>query len=93
VAHSLAWPTRLPSTLIRIEINRPNLNIDELTAYALVKHIAGVPDSEIQEDIVRMLKNNGWKEAAILLIISEVSRRAKGMAETKGSLKSPPKAP
>ena len=76
-----------------MEIDRPNLNVDELTAYASAKHMAGVPDSEIQEDIVRMLKNDGWKEAAILPMISEVSRRAKGVAETKGSPKSPPKAP
>jgi len=74
-----------------MEANRPNLNVDELTAYASAKHLAGVPDGEIQEDIVQMLKSDGWKDAAILPMINEVSRRTKGVAETKGSPRSPPK--
>ena len=39
--------------------NLPNLNADELSAYASAKHLAGVPDEEIREDIVRMLKSDG----------------------------------
>ena len=74
-----------------MEANRPNLNVDELTAYASAKHLAGVPDGEIQEDIVQMLKSDGWKDAAILPMINEVSRRTKGVAEIKGSPRSPPK--
>jgi hypothetical protein len=73
--------------------NLPNLNADELSAYASAKHLAGVPDEEIREDIIRMLKNDGWKEAAIVPMINEVARRTKGVAETKGSPRSPPKAP
>ena len=76
-----------------MEDNLPNLNADELSAYASAKHLAGVPDEEIREDIVRMLKNDGWKEAAIIPMINEIARRTKGAAETKGSPRSPPKAP
>jgi hypothetical protein len=39
--------------------NLPNLNADELSAYASAKHLAGVPDNKIQQSIVQMLKNNG----------------------------------
>lgn len=70
----------------------PNLNADELSAYASAKHLAGVPGDEIQWSIVRMLENDGWKEAAIAPMISEIARRTKGVTETKGSPKSPPKA-
>jgi hypothetical protein len=38
--------------------NVPNLNADELSAYALVKHISGVSDNEIREGIIRMLKDD-----------------------------------
>jgi hypothetical protein len=72
--------------------NLPNLNADELSAYASAKHLAGVPDNEIQRSIVQMLKNDGWKEAAIAPMINEIARRTKGVAETKGSPRSPPKA-
>jgi hypothetical protein len=72
--------------------NLPNLNADELSAYASAKHLAGVPDEEIREDIVRMLKSDGWKDAAITPMINEIARRTKGVAETKGSPRSPPKA-
>ncbi|RYO56736.1 hypothetical protein AA0116_g9181 [Alternaria tenuissima] len=75
-----------------MEDNVPNLNADELSAYASAKHLAGVPGDEIQWSIVRMLENDGWKEAAIAPMISEIARRTKGVTETKGSPKSPPKA-
>lgn len=39
-----------------------------------------------------MLKNDGWKEAAIAPMINEIARPTKGVAETKGSPRSPPKA-
>jgi hypothetical protein len=39
--------------------NLPNLNANELLAYASAKHLAGVPNKEIREDIIRMLKNDG----------------------------------
>ena len=69
----------------------PNLNADELSAYASAKHLAGVPDDEIQRDIVQMLKNDGWKEAAIAPMINEIARRTKSVAgareSPKGSLK------
>jgi hypothetical protein len=38
--------------------NVPNLNADELSAYASVKNISGVSDDEIREGIIRMLKDN-----------------------------------
>ena len=72
--------------------NLPNLNADELSAYASAKHLAGVPDEEIQESIVQMLRSDGWKDAAITPMINEIARRTKGVAETKGSPRSPPKA-
>jgi hypothetical protein len=31
-----------------------------------------------------MLRDDGWKDAAITLMISEIARRTKGVAETKG---------
>jgi hypothetical protein len=72
--------------------NPPNLNLDELSAYASAKHLAGVPDDEIYANIVRMLKEDGWKEAAITPMMNEVARRTKGVAETRGSPRSPPKS-
>jgi hypothetical protein len=72
--------------------NIPNLNVDELSAYASAKHLSGVSDEEIQESIIRMLRDDGWKDAAITPMISEIARRTKGVAETKGSPRSPPKA-
>jgi hypothetical protein len=60
------------------------LNVDKLSAYALAKHLLGVSDEEIQESIIRMLRDDGWKDAAITLMISEIARRTKGVAETKG---------
>jgi hypothetical protein len=71
--------------------NAPNLNIDELAAYASTKHLSGVPDSAIKESIIKMLKDDGWKDAAIAPMISEIARRTKGVAESKGSPRSPPK--
>jgi hypothetical protein len=72
--------------------NAPNLNLDELAAYASAKHLSGVSDTEIQESIIKMLKDDGWKDAAIAPMISEIARRTKGVAESKGSPRSPPKA-
>jgi hypothetical protein len=72
--------------------NTPNLNVDELSAYASAKHLSGVSDEEIQGNIIRMLRDDGWKEAAITPMINEIARRTKGVAETKGSPRSPPKA-
>jgi hypothetical protein len=72
--------------------NLPNLNADELSAYASAKHLAGVPDEEIQQSIVQMLRSDGWKDAAITPMINEIARRTKEVAETKGSPRSPPKA-
>ncbi|KAI1666497.1 hypothetical protein L13192_08741 [Pyrenophora tritici-repentis] len=71
--------------------NLLNLNVDELSAYASAKHLTGVPDKEIQQNIVQMLKDDGWKDAAITLMINEIARRTKGVAETKGSPRSLPK--
>jgi hypothetical protein len=69
--------------------NAPNLNADELSAYASAKHLAGVSDEEIREDIVRMLRSDGWKEAAIAPMINEIARRTK---EARESPKGSPKA-
>jgi hypothetical protein len=71
--------------------NVPNLNVDELSAYASAKHLAGVPDAEIQENIAQMLRSDGWKDAAITPMINEIARRTKGIAETKGSPRGPSK--
>ena len=71
----------------------PNLNVDELSTYASDQHLAGVSDDQIYKEIVQMLRNDGWKEAAITPMINEVARRSKGVAETKGSPQSPPKVP
>ncbi|KAK1907478.1 hypothetical protein P3342_000399 [Pyrenophora teres f. teres] len=60
-----------------MEDNLPNLNADELSAYASAKYLAGVPDDQIYQEIVQMLRNDGWKEAAIAPMINEVARRTK----------------
>ena len=39
-----------------------------------------------------MLKDDGQKDAAIALIISEIARQTKGVAKGKGLLRSPLKA-
>jgi hypothetical protein len=39
--------------------NTPNLNADELSAYASAKHLSGVSDLEIQASIIQMLKDDG----------------------------------
>ncbi|KAK1912987.1 hypothetical protein P3342_004923 [Pyrenophora teres f. teres] len=54
-----------------MEDNLPNLNADELSAYASAKYLAGVPDDQIYQEIVQMLRNDGWKEAAIAPMINE----------------------
>jgi len=69
--------------------NVPNLNVDELSAYASAKHLAGVSDRDIQEDIVQMLRSDGWKDAAIAPMINEIARRTK---EARESPKGSPKA-
>jgi hypothetical protein len=71
--------------------NVPNLNADELSAYASAKHISGVSDDEIREGIIRMLKDDGWKDAAITPMINEIARRTTSMAETTEPPSSPPK--
>jgi hypothetical protein len=74
-----------------VEDNIPNLNVDELSAYASAKHLSGVSDERIRESIIQMLKDDGWKDAAITPMINEIARRTKGVAETKGSPRSPPR--
>jgi hypothetical protein len=39
--------------------NIPNLNVDELSAYASAKYLSDVSDEEIQESIIRMLRDDG----------------------------------
>jgi hypothetical protein len=39
--------------------NVPNLNADEPSAYALVKHLLGISDNKIRESIIMMLKEDG----------------------------------
>jgi hypothetical protein len=58
---------------------------------ATAKHISGVSDNEIREGIIRMLKDDGWKDAAITPMINEIARRTTGMAETTEPPSSPPK--
>jgi hypothetical protein len=72
--------------------NPLNLNLDELLAYVSAKYLAGVLDDEIYANIVRMLKEDGWKEAAITPMMNEVARRTKGVVEIRGSLRSPLKS-
>ncbi|KAK1908803.1 hypothetical protein P3342_009654 [Pyrenophora teres f. teres] len=75
-----------------MEDNLPNLNADELSAYASAKYLAGVPDDQIYQEIVQMLRNDGWKEAAIAPMINEVARRTKEAGSkriTTGATESP----
>ncbi|KAH8622034.1 hypothetical protein IG631_23140 [Alternaria alternata] len=58
-----------------MEINVPNLNVEELAAYATAKSQAGVLDEEILREITQMLREDGWKEAAIGLTIEAVVKR------------------
>ncbi|KAK1916467.1 hypothetical protein P3342_004286 [Pyrenophora teres f. teres] len=76
-----------------MEDNLPNLNADELSAYASAKYLAGVPDDQIYQEIVQMLRNDGWKEAAIAPMINEVARRTKEAGEARESPQEPPKVP
>jgi hypothetical protein len=65
--------------------------VDELSAYASAKHLLGVSDERIRESIIQILKDDGWKDAAITPIINEIARRTKGVAETKGLPRSLPR--
>ncbi|EFQ91144.1 hypothetical protein PTT_12101 [Pyrenophora teres f. teres 0-1] len=44
-------------------------------------------------EIVQMLRNDGWKEAAIAPMINEVARRTKEVGEARELLQEPPKVP
>ncbi|KAB2111388.1 hypothetical protein AG0111_0g1935 [Alternaria gaisen] len=55
--------------------NVPNLNVEELAAYATTKSQAGVSDEEILREITQMLREDGWKEAAIGPTIEAVVKR------------------
>lgn len=59
-----------------MEINVPNLNVEELAAYATAKSQAGVSDEEILREITQMLREDGWKEAAIGPTIEAVVKRS-----------------
>lgn len=59
-----------------METNVPNLNVEELAAYATAKGKAGVPDEEILREITQMLREDGWKEAAINPTIEAVVKRS-----------------
>ena len=41
-----------------MEINVPNLNVEELAAYATAKSQAGVSDEEILREITQMLRED-----------------------------------
>ena len=41
-----------------MEINVPNLNVEELAAYAAAKNQAGVSDEEILREITQMLRED-----------------------------------
>ncbi|KAB2099860.1 hypothetical protein AG0111_0g11839 [Alternaria gaisen] len=56
--------------------NVPNLNVEELAAYATAKSQAGVSDEEILREITQMLREDGWKEAAIGPTIEAVVKRS-----------------
>lgn len=73
--------------------NIPNLNVDELAAYATTKSQAGVSDDEILREITQMLRDDGWKEAAIGPTIEAVVKRTT-VVGGRGSPRqgSPPKA-
>lgn len=59
-----------------MEINVPNLNVEELSAYATAKSQAGVSDEEILREITQMLREDGWKEAAIGPTIEAIVKRS-----------------
>ncbi|EOA84446.1 uncharacterized protein SETTUDRAFT_111918, partial [Exserohilum turcica Et28A] len=68
------------------------LNVEELAAYATTKSQAGVPDEEILREITQMLREDGWKEAAIGPTIEAVVKRSsvvggKGSPRQEGSPK------
>ncbi|EOA89226.1 uncharacterized protein SETTUDRAFT_26453 [Exserohilum turcica Et28A] len=69
-----------------MEANAPNLNVEELAAYATTKSQAGVPDEEILREITQMLREDGWKEAAIGPTIEAVVKRS-SVVGGKGSLR------
>lgn len=69
-----------------MEINVPNLNVEELAAYAAAKNQAGVSDKEILREITQMLREDGWKEAAIRPTIKAVAKRS-AVVGGKGSLR------
>ncbi|EMD58117.1 hypothetical protein COCSADRAFT_73940, partial [Bipolaris sorokiniana ND90Pr] len=69
-----------------MEINVPNLNVEELAAYATAKSQAGVSDEEILREITQMLREDGWKEAAIGPTIEAVVKRSTVVGE-----RSPPR--
>ena len=52
------------------------MNVEELAAYATAKSQAGVPDEEILREITQMLREDGWKEAAIGPTIEAVVKRS-----------------
>lgn len=56
--------------------NVPNLNVEELAAYATAKGRAGVSDEDILREIEQMLRDDGWKEAAIGPTIDAVVKRS-----------------
>jgi hypothetical protein len=58
----LTQPSR-PSSPTYSSKTNPRISLDDLytnklLVYALVKHVARVPNKEIREDIIYMLKNN-----------------------------------
>ena len=67
-----------------METNVPNLNVEELAAYATAKSQAGVSDEEILREITQMLRDDGWKEAAIGPTIEAVVKRSSAVGG-KGS--------
>jgi len=73
--------------------NVPNLNVEELAAYATAKSRAGLSDEEILQEITLMLREDGWKEAAIGPTIEAIVKRS-AIIGGKGSPRqgSPPKA-
>ena len=52
------------------------MNVEELAAYATAKSQAGVSDEEILREITQMLREDGWKEAAIGPTIEAVVKRS-----------------
>jgi hypothetical protein len=77
----------------KMDNNVPNLNVEELAAYATAKSRAGVSDEEILQEITQMLREDGWKEAAIGPTIEAIVKRS-AIIGGKGSPRqgSPPKA-